>query len=96
MASSERYLKANTLTANSNHTGITRLAGLSVRENASTAAAAAINLRHGSSTGQILLVVELAADESGTIELNREIRTPSGVYLEVVSGTVQAIAYTTE
>lgn len=92
----DRYLRANDLAAGTNHAPITRLAGWSVRETAGTPAQAKLRLRHGSSTGQILATVRLAQETSETVELNREIRTPSGVYLEIVTGTVEAVAYTSE
>jgi hypothetical protein len=81
-------MEAADLTADSNHATLTRFVGFSVRESAGTAAAAAVNFRHGSVSGQILAVLELAANESATISLGGVFQTPDGVYVQQVSGTV--------
>jgi hypothetical protein len=39
-------------------------------------------------SGQILAVLELAANESATISLGGVFQTPDGVYVQQVSGTV--------
>ena len=75
------------MTTDSNHTAVERFVGFSVREATGTPAAAALNFRHGTVTGQILAVLELAGDESASISLGGVFQTPDGVYVELVSGT---------
>lgn len=91
-----RYLSATTTTSNANHTAVTRFAGFSIRESAATAAPAAVNFRHQTSTGQILFALELAANESAGIVFPSRMPAPSGVYVEVVSGTVSGVLYNWE
>lgn len=85
-------IKQFDVTANMNDTNVTRFAGFSVRESDGTPAVAAANFRHGSVSGQILAVLELAANESATIALPMA-DTPDGVYFEVVAGTISGVAY---
>lgn len=80
-----------TVTANANHAGVTRYAGFSVRESAATAAAATVNLRHGTATGQIIAVLELAANASDAAALPLPVQTPDGVYVEVVAGVIEGV-----
>ncbi len=79
------------ITADSNHTAVTQFSGFSVRESDGTPAVAAVNFRHGAVGGQILWVLELAANESAGIELGGAMQTPDGVYVEEVAGTVSGV-----
>lgn len=82
-----------TITANSNHTAVTRLGGYSIRESAATAAAAAVNLRRGTVAGQIIAVIELAANGSVTDMWPGLVGATGGVYVEVVAGTVEGVLF---
>jgi len=86
-------LIANDLTGDSNHDTLTRFGGFSVRESDGTPAVAAANFRHGGVGGQILAVLELAANESASFALPGMQSTPDGVYVEVVSGTISGVIY---
>ena len=79
------------ITPNSLHATVTRLSGFSIRESAGIAGAAAVNFRRGSSSGQLLAVVELAANGSSTQTFPFDFDAPEGVYVEVVSGTVSGV-----
>ncbi len=89
-------LQPVTVTPNTNHATVTRLAGFSVRESAGTPDAAVVNLRHGSATGQVLFALELAGNESAGIDFPGHISAPSGVYVQVVSGTVDGVLFDLE
>lgn len=84
---------AITITADSNHTQIQRFSGFSIRESDGTPAAAAVNIRDSAVGGDILAVLELAANESATINLDDAIPVDTGVYVEVVSGTISGVLY---
>lgn len=88
-------MSPTTITANSNHSGVARFRGFSVRESAVTPAAAAVNFRKLSAGGQIIFVLELNSNESSTLVLGRDMMIPSegGVYVEVVSGTVSGVIF---
>ncbi len=83
----------STLTPDTNHTNVTRFGGFSVRESAGTPAVAAVNLRHGAVGGQIIVVLELAANESASYVFPGMVSTPDGLYFEAVAGTVSGVAY---
>lgn len=85
-------LEANTITAGTNH-DVSRFGGWSVREAAATAAAATVRFRDTSVAGQILAVLELAADGSDTTVLDPAVVPDGGVYVEVVAGTVEGVVY---
>ncbi len=90
-------VNATTITANTNHAGVTRLSGFSIREaNAVTPGPAAINLRDGTASGQILVVLELGADQSATLLSPAIVHAPNGVYVEVVAGTISGVLYDSE
>lgn len=82
---------AVTITANTNHPEVKRLSGFSIRENAATPLASTVRLRDGGPAGQILNEVELGADQSATLLSTTPIRTPGGVYVELVDPTGRAI-----
>lgn len=90
-----RHLEPVDITANTNHTGAERLGGFSVHEAAATAAAATVRFRRETATGQIIFVLELAANESASIVLPAGEYVPSGggVYVEVVAGTVEGVLF---
>lgn len=87
------------ITANANHTGVTTLAGWSIREAAGSAGVAAVNIRKGvaaaNNTGTLLAVLEMAADTSNTYEFRTPLRGDAtyGIYVEVVTGTVAGVLY---
>ncbi len=68
--------------------------GFSIREAAGSAADAAVNFRKVNGSGQIIGVLELAANESATLVLSkRKINAEGGVFVEVISGTVVGVLY---
>ena len=81
------------LTADSNHAAVTRYGGFSIRESDGTPAVAAVNFRAGAVGGQIIGVLELAANESASFGLPGMVSTPDGVYVEVVAGTVSGVLF---
>ncbi len=92
MPTALRTLQPIDITANANHTGVTRFGGFSIR----ASAAAFVRLRHGSSTGQVLYVLDLALNESAGTSFTGHIDVPSGVYVQVVSGTIEGVLYDME
>ncbi len=77
------------INADSNHKGVTLWRGFAIRETAS--AAAIINFRLGSVTGDILWPLNLSADEAAGIILGQgedAIESSAGVYVEVASGAI--------
>lgn len=86
-------MKTTTITANTNHSDVQRFRGVSIRESAASAAAAQVNLRKGAVGGQLLMVIELAANESATLVLEDRVPSEGGVYVQVVSGTVEGVIY---
>ena len=81
------------ITANSNHATVDRLHGFSIRESAGAAASAEVNLRKATAGGQILYVLELAANESATLMLPEAVSAEGGVYVQVVSGTISGVLW---
>ena len=87
-------MNAVDITANSNHASVEKWKGFSVRENAGTPAQAVVNFRKASVSGQIVGVLELNSEESATLVLTkRKINTEGGVYVQVVSGTIEGVLY---
>jgi len=84
------------ITADTNHTAVVRFAGFTIRESAGTPAVAAVNFRDETVSGQILWVLELAANESAGIVFPGHVSTASGVYVQVVSGTVSGTLFNLE
>ena len=87
-------MRPTRINAGSNHPSIALWRGFAIRESA--AAAAVINFRNGSATGDILWPLNLAADEAAGILLGKgddAIESPDGVYVEVVSGTIVGTLY---
>ena len=80
------------ITANTLHS-VTRFRGFSLRENAGTPAVATVRFREASVSGQILFVLELAADESATLVLDRAVVAEDGIYVEVVAGTIEGVIF---
>lgn len=68
-----------------------RLCGVSVTEDAGTAAAAEVILRHGTSTGGSELTgIVLAANETKVFWFSDEgVSVPSGVFVDRVAGTTK-------
>lgn len=81
------------LTPDSNHPTVRRLAGFSIKEDAGTPAAATVNLRDSTVSGQILVALELAGDESAVGQFSKPIPVEDGVYVEVVAGTISGVLY---
>lgn len=74
-------------------TGPATLVGLSVRESAGTPAAASLVLRDGTSTaGEIVAVVELAANESKVLLLPA-VRIVDGIFVDREAGSSELIVY---
>lgn len=86
-------MRTQSITANSNHSAVERLMGYSIRENAATPAPATVRLRRASATGDILAVLELAANESATLVFNEFMYSEGGVYVEVVAGTIEGVLF---
>ena len=72
-----------------------RLLAVSYRESAATAAAAAFNLRHGAADADpLVLVVELAANQSGAFSFgDRGVAAPNGVRTQVLAGTIDVVLH---
>ena len=81
------------ISADSNHSGINRFRGVSIRESAGSPAPATIRLRKASVSGQILMVIELAENESATLVLEENVPSEGGVYVQVVTGTIEGVIY---
>lgn len=79
------------ITANSNHSAVTKLGGFTIRESAAIAAVATVRLRKAAVGGIILEVIELAANGSLTVSYGRGNykEASGGTYVEVVAGTVE-------
>jgi hypothetical protein len=74
-------------------TSAVSIVGVSVREAAATAAAAALVLRNGTAaTDPARVFVELAANESKTFELPG-VDFPDGVFVDRESGTTELVLY---
>lgn len=84
-------LVAHTITPDSNHTAVENFAGFNLREDNS--AAATINFREVDGSGQVLLTVNLAADESVAFVSPENIQVEGGVYVEEVAGSVTGVLY---
>lgn len=88
-----RYIDAVTITADTNHATVRNWNGFSIREAAGTPAQATVRFRDGAVGGDILGVLELAGDESASMTLTDDLKAPSGIYVEVVSGTIEGVLY---
>ena len=81
-----------TITDNSNHSGVEVLRGVAIYEDAG--AAAMVWLRKASASGQKLIPVPLAAGEAVFLGLDgTPIPSEGGVYVEVVSGSIDGVLY---
>lgn len=80
-----------TVTVNSNHSGVTRLQGYSFEED--SGAAAQVELRKLDATGQIIAFINFAANESVTVVWPQAISSEGGVYVKEVSGSVAGVLY---
>jgi len=69
--------------------GKSQLYGILVRESATTPAAATVLVRNGGATGDVVVPVELAANESKAIVFPHPVRFPGGVYVDVAAGEVE-------
>jgi hypothetical protein len=80
-------METQRITADSNHTNVTRLFGFNFVETGSTAAV--VELYSGDDTGDPIETVNLASDQSGTLVLPKAVfwRFDEGCYVKV-TGTV--------
>ncbi len=76
-------------------TGRGTLMGFAVRESAGTAAVASAILRDGTSTaGDMIVPINLAADESGIVWFGPQgIPYNTGLYLDMEAGSLEAAIY---
>ena len=87
-------MQTQTITVDSTHADVQRCYGFSITEDSS--AAAVVNLRSGSASGQIVVgPINLAADEFALIVLPKAVswEFPGGCHVEEVSGSVEGILY---
>jgi hypothetical protein len=71
-----------------------RLMGWSLRESAGTPAVAACNIREGSASGDIIAVLELAADSSSNVWFGPGgVNAVGGIYFDVVAGEITGAVY---
>lgn len=80
----------HTFTADLNLTSaplVRSIMGFHIAETAG--AAAEVRLRDGGASGDIFVQVNLAADESRHVPFSRPVIFPAGVFVDVVSGSVQ-------
>ncbi len=82
-----------TITVNTTHSSVERCFGFSIQEDSS--AAAKIELRAGSVSGQIVVFLNLTADETATIVLPKPVHLafPGGCWVKEVSGSVKGVLY---
>lgn len=85
-------MKAVQFTANQNHPNVTQFRGISVRET-TNATGAVVEFHEGTVGGALLATVGLSAGESVTATFDDRVLASSGVYVEVVSGTVTGVLY---
>ena len=80
-------MKTQAITPDALHTALQRCYGFSIQEDAS--AAAAIELRELSATGQVGVYLNLAADETASIVLPKGVwwEFPGGCWVKEVSGS---------
>lgn len=84
--------RTQTITPNSNHSGVETLRGFSITED-SGAAGAYIRLRKGAVGGQIVVHLQLSVDQSANIEYLSGLTFEGGCYVEEVSGSVSGVLY---
>lgn len=71
-----------------------KLLGWSLRESAASAAAASANIREGSASGDIIAVIELAADGSETVWFGDDgVVAYGGIYFDAVAGEITGVVY---
>ena len=64
---------------------------MSIKEDAG--AAAVIELRKKTVTGQVVVYINFAADETVTFELARDLAFEGGVYVKEVSGSITGVLW---
>ena len=86
-------MNAQTITANTNHTNVTRLFGFNVAETAS--GVATVELFDEDDTGDPVDTIKLAADQSGTILFPKAVvmRFDGGCYVKVTGTIVGSLYY---
>ncbi len=87
-------LQDTPITGSANHATAVAFKGFSIRENAGTPAVATVEFRRGPLVGGDLLVThELSADGSGTIVFGAYHDTPDGVYVNILTGSIEGTLY---
>lgn len=81
------------ITEDANHSDVEQFRGFSVRESATIGADATVRFRKESVSGQVIVYLELEANQSATITFKEAITAEGGTYVEVVSGEVEGILY---
>lgn len=79
------------VTVNSNHSGVERLVGFSIRED--SGAAAHFRLRKGSVSGQVIMDLNVAASGNATIFFPKSVASEGGVYVQEVTGSVAGVLF---
>lgn len=77
------------ITPDSNHSGVTRLQGFSIKEDAG--AAATIELRKAAIGGTVVFYLNLAANESVNAVFPESISFEGGVYVKELTGSVTGV-----
>ena len=82
-----------TIIADTLHTAAERIYGYSIAED--KGAAAVVNLRAGSVSGQIVRRLQFSADQSFNVPVRRDVflEFPGGCYVEEVSGSVHGVLF---
>jgi len=79
------------ITPGSNHAGVDNLEGFSIQEDAG--AAAVIELRKAVVGGQVVIYLNLAANETATIQFGNALSFEGGCYVKEVSGSVTGVLW---
>ena len=86
-------MQTTTITTDSLHSDVERVYGYNVWEDA--AAAAVVELRAGSATGQIVVRIQLASGASDTEVLDKAVfwEFPGGCYVKEDTGSFEGVLY---
>ena len=84
-------MQPTNITPDSNHSGVTRLGGFSLYEDASSAAV--IALRKASVSGQVICYIPLEPGQGATLQFDVPISSEGGVYVQEVSGSITGVLY---
>lgn len=86
-------MRTFTITPDANHAGIDRIGGFSIEEDAGSTAS--IVIRKGSVSGQPVFFINLAANETATLVLDKTMPCEGGAYVEEVSGSITGVLFGT-